>query len=163
MTIKILSNPENWGSDHITAAGALIIAADSLKVLTVLRSHQVDDGGVWCGVGGKIDGLETPEQAARREIAEEVGYSGPMSLTPALLFENDWLTFHNFIGVVPKQFIATLNHESDGYSWTDLEKIPRPFHFGLQSLLSDADSYTKILQTFTRSADHQVPSYKSFK
>ena len=47
MTIKILSNPENWGSDHITAAGALIIAADSLKVLTVLRSHQVDDGGVW--------------------------------------------------------------------------------------------------------------------
>jgi 8-oxo-dGTP pyrophosphatase MutT (NUDIX family) len=148
---------DDAGREPIRAAGALIIAADTLNVLTVLRSQQVDDGGVWCGVGGKIDGLETPEQAARREIKEEIGYEGLLHLTPALVFQNDWLTFHNFMGVVPNQFVAQLNYESDGYVWTDLTKIPKPRHFGLLALLSDANSYTKIL-----AAIHTLPGRQNF-
>ena len=142
MTIKILSDGPT--SSPLRAAGGFIIAADTLNVLTVLRSHKVDDGRCWCGVGGKIDGDETPEEAARREIFEEIGYGGPLKLLPALIYESDTLQFYNYVGVVPKQFIATLNWESDGYAWTRLSDIPTPFHFGLDALLNDKRSASLV-------------------
>ena len=55
-----LDNPESWSSD-----AALILTRRSQK----LRSHP----GQWALPGGRIDDGESPQQAALREMQEEVG------------------------------------------------------------------------------------------
>lgn len=145
-------------NDRLQAAGALIYAMDTRMFLVTLRGPDGSDPGTWCSVGGKIEDGETPEQAARREIEEEVGYAlkDRMVLHPALTFENKSLTFFNFIGVVKHQFFPTLDEESDGYAWIkivnegqslslDLSKVPNPIHYGLASLLNDPHSVAIVM------------------
>ena len=150
MTIKILAKAP------LRAAGALIVAADTLSVLTVLRSAKVADGSCWCGVGGKIEKGETPLIAARREIAEEIGYADEMRLLPAFEYKSEDLVFYNFIGLVPKQFIAKLNWESDGYAWTPVEQIPKPYHYGLVSLLKNARTQKLLLSIQSKNTNRDA-------
>lgn len=152
MTIKIVA-----ANGQTKAAGGLIIAADTGNVLTVLRSYKVEDGRTWCGVGGKLEEGETPVVAARREIEEEIGYNGSMQLLPAFVYDTSELLFYNFIGVVPTQFVASLNWESDGYGWTPLKDIPKPIHYGLAALLKDTKSAAtiqRVLKSISTTASH---------
>jgi ADP-ribose pyrophosphatase YjhB (NUDIX family) len=130
--------------NQLQAAGALIFAADTGNFLVVYRSPGVVDPNLWCGVGGKIEQGETPEQASRREIAEEVGYKGELVQTPIFTWDEPKLKFFNFLGVVPKQFTPILNWETAGYVWCTLDKIPQPMHYGLRAVLTDKNSQTKI-------------------
>lgn len=127
--------------NRVEAAGALIFARDTKKWLIALRSPEVLDGNLWCGVGGKIEAGETPVEAARREIWEEIGYGRendePLALYPAYVYESDVLKFYNFIGVVPRQFEPSLNWETATTRWVDINEIPEPRHYGLVALLND--------------------------
>jgi 8-oxo-dGTP pyrophosphatase MutT (NUDIX family) len=133
-----------YAGEQVQAAGILFIAHDTKNVLTVYRSPQVVDGNCWCSVGGKIESGETPEQAAVREAKEEIGYDGAVILEPAFVYEDAKLRFNNFIGLVRFQFFPELNWESDGYAWTTLENVPKPWHYGLVSLLADSHSSEAI-------------------
>jgi len=106
----------------LVAAGALILSQATSRVLLVLRSPDVDDPNTWCGVGGKVDFGETPPVAVKREVFEEVGYRGPMELYPALVYKDEDLRFHNYLGVVQDEFKPKLNWETTKARWIQLNK-----------------------------------------
>lgn len=50
-----------------------VIFDSNQRVLLTKRPHQVSHGGYWEFPGGKIEAQESPVDALRREIQEEVG------------------------------------------------------------------------------------------
>ena len=125
-----------WGN---RGAGILLIAQETGRMLLVLRSANVNEPGTWGLPGGKIDNdEESPSVAAKREAHEELGFSGEMQLTAAHVFKAGNFKFHNFIGVVPKEFETTLDWENDDSGWFAPNELPSPLHFGIQSLLSNS-------------------------
>lgn len=130
--------------NQVQAAGALVLAADTGNLLVVYRSPDVVDPSLWCGAGGKIEPGETPEQASRRELYEELGYKGPMEQIPIFTWDKPNLKFYNFLGVVPKQFFPQLNWETSGYVWCRPKFIPVPMHYGLQAVLADPASMSAL-------------------
>ncbi len=127
-----------WGN---RGAGILLIARDTGNLLLVLRSRYVNEPGTWGIPGGKIDDDdESPNHAAKREAREELGYSGRIKLMPAHVFKAGQFRFHNFIGVVPKEFEPSLDWENDDAGWFSIDDLPSPLHFGIQSLLSNSRS-----------------------
>lgn len=128
----------------LVASGALILCSSTSRVLLALRSPEVDDPNLWCSVGGKVDFGETPYHAACREIHEEVGYAGPLVLEPVFVYKSPELRFHNHIGIVPKEFKPKLNWETTKADWFNLDRLPRPQHFGLKALLNDKPTVSKL-------------------
>lgn len=125
---------------HIEAAGILFYCRTTDNFLLLYRSANVVDGSCWCGAGGKIEEGETPEEAARREIDEELGfdtYEADGQYVSLYTHESDSLTFYNFLGIVDEQFFPKLNWESDGYVWAPLDKLPEPYHYGFQEILDN--------------------------
>lgn len=81
--------------------------------------------------GGALDQDEQPEDAIKRELQEECGYSGPMSLKPVWVFRNDRYEYHNYLGIVPQEFEPRLNYESKELGWKtkeELEEMRNLFH-----------------------------------
>jgi 8-oxo-dGTP diphosphatase len=56
----------------VRVAAALLFDADG-RVLLAQRPQGKPMAGLWEFPGGKLDGSETPEQALRRELREELG------------------------------------------------------------------------------------------
>lgn len=129
------SDPRFWGN---RGAGILLIAKDTGRLLLVHRSKYVNEPGTWGIPGGKIDDSESPIQAAKREAHEELGYSGTIDTIPAHVFKAGEFRFHNFVAIVPTEFNPTLDWENDAAEWFDIDHLPSPLHFGVQSLLTNS-------------------------
>jgi 8-oxo-dGTP diphosphatase len=54
-------------------AARAIVENSAGEVLLIRRAHTSRGQGQWCLPGGKVDPGETPEQAVRKELREEVG------------------------------------------------------------------------------------------
>ena len=115
------------------AAGICYRAAGS--VLLLLRAATAGDYPLtWCYPGGSIDEGETPEQAAIRESAEEIGYTpeGPLRMI-------DWRDgFTTYACDLDAPFVPTLNAEHLGYVWVPLASLPQPMHPGCELTLRRA-------------------------
>lgn len=103
----------------------------------VLLVHRVDGQG-WAFPGGGIEPGETCEDAARREVREEIGRTAD-ELTPI----DSRMNFVTFSCKVRGQFVPQLNDEHDSYLW----RFPRdalgelPLHPGVrQTLIRDNDT-----------------------
>jgi 8-oxo-dGTP pyrophosphatase MutT (NUDIX family) len=112
------------------AAGALLIAEDTGRVLLAQRSQLVDRPGLWALPGGGVEPGETPTEGALRELWEEVGWDGPVELYPAgtRRASRGAATYHSFLGLVPTEFEPVLNWESSDAGWFDPEDLPSPIH-----------------------------------
>lgn len=125
----------------VEAAGITFYCRSTNNYLLLYRSANVVDGSCWCGAGGKIEDGETPEQAARREIAEEIGFDtyGEGQYVSLYRYEDANLIFYNFLGIVEEQFFPVLNWESDGYVWIKEKDFPTgdAMHFGMKAILAD--------------------------
>lgn len=111
------------------AAGILLTHGD--RALFLKRSDaSKDHAGEWCCPGGSIEGGETPEQAAHREMQEETLYSAG-DLTQI----DEGLGFVTFRSNVDAEFDPTLNDEHTEFKWAPLTDPPQPLHPGVSATL----------------------------
>lgn len=139
--------PEDREQDW-SAAGCFILCLKTGRMLLGQRSAKVDEPLTWCPFAGTTEPGETPEQTAIREIGEETGYKGPMSLAKLPTFkEIPHFQFFNFLAVVPEEFTPVLNWETEKAEWFDLDFWPSPLHPGVTWLLEETCD-----EDFTQSA-----------
>lgn len=131
-----------WGS---IGGGVLPICIKTKRILVGLRSSDIMEPHTWGIFGGKLDideGVnETIEQAVKRELKEETGYAGSISLKPAYIFKNKGFEYHNFIGIVNDEFHPSLDWENDDAKWMTYEELInlKSKHFGLSALLKNSN------------------------
>jgi 8-oxo-dGTP pyrophosphatase MutT (NUDIX family) len=137
-----------WGN---VGAGILPIAKNTGRILLNHRSQHVFEPNTYGVFGGKIDQEEdlNPQAEARREFAEEAGYTGPIQLIPAYVYKVPTFTYYNFIGVIPSEFSPNIppehQWETQGWKWLYLDEVLQiePKHFGLVALLKHSMSIIK--------------------
>lgn len=113
------------------AAGIILYAQDTGRWGLQQRADNINDGGLWAAWGGGREPGESLEQCARRELAEESGYTGPVELHK--LGENP--RYVTFVGVVPHEFEPRANHEWKDYCWVESGEWPSPLHPGTAAAL----------------------------
>ncbi|THJ74055.1 NUDIX hydrolase [Candidatus Frankia alpina] len=110
-----------------TRLAARVVLVDPSDAVLLLRSHDptLDNAPQWWHVpGGGLDEGESAEQAAVREVFEEVGYRLP---DPGPAVATRWASF-TYLGCTFWQFetffvARVLNRlEVDSSSWTDIER-----------------------------------------
>lgn len=117
-------------------AGCIILAKNTGKLLIPLRSKKVLEPNTWGIWGGKMDDDdESPEKAVRREVKEESGYLGNLDLIKLTPYKEQNFIYHNFLGIVDKQFVPRLNEETTAYRWVQYGDWPEPLHYGLKYLI----------------------------
>jgi 8-oxo-dGTP pyrophosphatase MutT (NUDIX family) len=131
-----------WGD---AGAGVLPISRDSGKILIGLRSKYVNEPLTWGNFGGEIDTnseKKNPEDAARRELSEEIGYSGDIEMVPAYVYRSPGgFTYYNYLGLVDSEFDPLLDDwETETARWVTLSELKSisPKHFGLHALLKNS-------------------------
>jgi ADP-ribose pyrophosphatase YjhB (NUDIX family) len=134
---KTLSDTGYWGK---MGAGAIIFAKDTKRFCLQLRSAFVEQPNTWGTWGGAVDSGMSPNDSVKKEIAEEASYSGSIDLIPIYVFRDKAFSYHNFLGVVEKEFTPLLNWEAQDYRWFEFGEWPSPLHFGVQSILGDKHS-----------------------
>ena len=113
----------------IRAAGVALVANGKLLLL-----RRTDAPPCWGLPGGKAEGDESTEDAARRECLEETGYMIPGALR-FLADSNNGAVAYTTWGRAVDQFEPVLNHEHDAAAWAPLDDLPAPLHPGVQLLI----------------------------
>lgn len=115
-----------WG--RFGAAGVLFVhrADDEPRVMLQKRSAWAHEGGTWSVAGGALDAGESPEEAALREAAEEVGavpdhrVAGEVVFAPA----DDW-SYTTLVVEVDGPFGRSVNFETDAVGWFTATEVDR--------------------------------------
>jgi ADP-ribose pyrophosphatase YjhB (NUDIX family) len=126
-------------------SGALFYAQNTERFLFLHRT-QGKRSNVWGLPGGTNEAGETPWEACKREIEEEIGAVKIEKILPFETFvsNNQHFLFHTYLCLVEQEFTPMLNHEHDGYAWVSYSKWPKPLHYGLQNTLKKRVNRTKI-------------------
>ena len=80
--------------------GVLVRSGDGQRVVLHRRTDDklIFPGAYDCWAGGVVGPGETPEQAARRELAEELGISGvPLVPLPRFRYDDGRVRYHVFV------------------------------------------------------------------
>lgn len=94
------------GATSTVAAGLVVRAADTGRVLMIQRSYLDDDdpaAGFWEFPGGRLDDGESPIQAAKREWSEETGLAVPDGE-----LSGSWTSYNG----IYQGFVLTIPHEA---------------------------------------------------
>ena len=129
------------------AVGATFLAQDTKRIIFNLRSRSVSHSGKWSFGGGKLESGETPIQALKREIKEEIGFTPEMlKIHPLDVFlsEDKKFMYHTFVIITPTEFKPKINHESKAYKWCNINKFPKPLHQGARKTLLDKNNVKKL-------------------
>jgi 8-oxo-dGTP pyrophosphatase MutT (NUDIX family) len=138
-------------------AGAILIAADTGRMLLVERSPKVEQPGTWGNMGGAHHADEDPDVAALREIREESGWQGAiLAMIAAFVFTKGSFVYRNFVAVVPREFVPQLGWEAVDHRWCGLDDLPEPLHFGVEALLADPESRDIVEGGWRDCVDHSV-------
>ena len=122
-----------WEDRGQGAAGIILYAEDTGRYGLQQRSDSINDGGMWAAWGGGRELGESLEQCARRELAEESGYTGTIELHH--LSDNPRYT--TFIGVVPAEFEPRPDPEWKDFCWVEAGNWPSPMHPGVAAALEN--------------------------
>lgn len=138
---------EQTGFFGAQAAGCVPISKTTGRLMIVLRSKDVEEPYTWGNIGGAHKAEEPARTAAMRELHEETGYAGSMSMVPLYRFQQGTFVYQNFLALVDDEFVPDLGWEADDHRWVDVHDWPQPLHFGLRALFNDAESM-KVIQHY---------------
>ena len=130
----------HWGANG--GAGLLLRHAPGAvepSYLLARRSRLVDEGGTWGIPGGAIRDGESPEAAARREIAEEIGQLPAYRLVGVEVQDcsGGWL-FHILTADVEERFEAYSVQETDATGWFTKDEMNNlALHSGVRRWLDE--------------------------
>ena len=120
---------------------AVVVRGD--RVL-VGRRRGAHGAGTWAFPGGKLEAGESPEEAVRRELAEETGLQADD--VAAITWTSDvmagaqgglhFITLHHLVTVGPGEPELREPDKTDGWRWTALAEMPRPVFAPAASLLA---------------------------
>ena len=137
MSAQAYTHGRRWGA---AGAGCYFVAADTGRVLFLLRSRFVNEPNTWGIPGGAVDAGEDPREAAVRECGEELGdFPDPLGVSdlPDYVGTDDGWVFKNFAVLVPHEFTPALDWENQGHGWFAPEQIPRlDLHPGIRELFN---------------------------
>lgn len=136
--------------NKIICSGTLFYCVSTKRYLLLHRTSGKAKQ-VWGLVGGTNETSETPWEALKREIVEEIGATPPILKTIPLetfISTDQRFLFHTYLCAVKDEFIPKLNGEHDGYSWVKGGSWPKPLHQGLRNTLNSKVNQNK-LQTLT--------------
>ena len=128
---------------HVTVAAAIIV--DDGKIFVTQRAHgEFKDG--WEFPGGKIEQGETPQQAAKREVMEELDTEievGELFDTVEYDYPDFHLTMHCFLCTVKSGDLVLKEHQDA--KWLTRESLNSvdwlPADIGLIEKLKSAQIY----------------------
>jgi 8-oxo-dGTP pyrophosphatase MutT (NUDIX family) len=109
------------------------------KYLLARRSRWVDNSGTWGIPGGAIRDDEMPEDAARRETFEEIGYLPPYRVSDVDTQDcgGGW-PFHIIVADVDNEFQAYCMSETDETGWFTASALASlPLHPGVRRWLDE--------------------------
>jgi A/G-specific adenine glycosylase len=116
-----------------------------------IQQRMPDDvwGGLWEFPGGRLEEGEMPEQAARREIAEETGWQvGRLSFyrTVTHHYTRYRVTLHSFVGVVATDADAPVLTAASQYAWVSLPGLAAyPFPAGHRQLVAALEAASEAV------------------
>jgi 8-oxo-dGTP pyrophosphatase MutT (NUDIX family) len=121
-------------------AGIIAIDKDSGKLLLARRGMECDDPNTWVPFGGTFDKEDgNPKVTAKREFWEEAGVNVPYKISkkPFYVDSNKFIDFYSYLGLFNEQFKVTINEESLGYGWFDIDNLPDNLHPGFERLIEE--------------------------
>ena len=135
---------------NIFAAG--IMFRKGRRIFLVQRSDDL----TWAVPGGTIEEGELPQDAAVREVQEEVGYNWDLPLTPYSL-HNGYLTY---LAECKEEFVPQLDGtECMAGGWFDLDELPEQIHPGLLLSLGHAPLTEKDVSELIADGSLSSPQY----
>jgi ADP-ribose pyrophosphatase YjhB (NUDIX family) len=140
--------------NKIICSGTLFYSLSTKRYL-LLRRTNTKQKNVWGLVGGTNENSETPWEALKREIKEEIGQIPDIKKTIPLetfISTDQKFFFHTYLCVIDNEFIPILNDEHDGYAWVKSGSWPKPLHQGLRNTLNSKVNQNK-LETLTKVLD----------
>jgi 8-oxo-dGTP pyrophosphatase MutT (NUDIX family) len=130
-----------------TAAGVVFLAKSTGRCLLQLRKAEKKFKNTWGFWGGVLEHAETPYDAIKRELSEEIGFIPELTkLNPIDVFQSSDKNFYyySFVYVVEQEFAPILNSESAGYAWVDIGWWPQPLHAGARITLMQNGGTEKL-------------------
>jgi 8-oxo-dGTP pyrophosphatase MutT (NUDIX family) len=153
--LKLESCPEcgaqmYWAGSGSGASGILPICSSTGRICLAWRSADVHEGNCWGTIGGAVQEGLSPEESAKEEMSEEMGYTGGIELHPAYVFKSGDFTYRNYIGVVANEFKFRPRRghswETDKIEWMTYDEIlsemkgnPGRYHSGLVKLFQQSN------------------------
>lgn len=133
MSEPCLSSPAFWGT---RGAGCIVRARSTGRILIGMRSGEVNEPFTWGTWGGAVDPGEDGMAAARRELAEESGYEGPLDMRLIHTFRHpSGFVYETYLGETDQEFEPNLCCETAEARWFMPGRWPAPLHFGLAEVI----------------------------